>query len=139
MILVDTGAFYALIDKNDVNHTDAKQFYEKVAGKETLCTSLPILTETWLLIDARVGGFFANKLLMSVSQGIVEVLELNRDDLVSALEIENKYHDAGFGFVDSTCFALCEKYGIRSVFTYDRTHFRIYKPDFSEPLELLPG
>lgn len=138
MILIDTGAFYALIDKNDVNHAEAKRFYEKIVGKETLCTSLPILTEAWLLIEARVGGYFANKLWMSVSQGIFEILELNRDDLESALEIENKYHEVGFGFVDSTCFALCEKYRIRKVFTYDRKHFRIYKPNFSESLELLP-
>lgn len=138
MILTDTGAFYALIDRNDVNHDEAKRFYEKIAEKETLCTSLPILTEAWLLIEARLGSYFANKLWMSVSQGIFDILELNRDDLKSALEIENKYHEAGFGFVDSTCFALCEKYRIRNVFTYDRKHFSIYKPNFSESLELLP-
>jgi len=138
MILTDTGAFYALIDRNDVNHDEAKRFYEKIAEKETLCTSLPILTEAWLLIEARLGSYFANKLWMSVSQGIFDILELNRDDLKSALEIENKYHEAGFGFVDSTCFALCEKYRIRNVFTYDRKRFSIYKPNFSESLELLP-
>jgi predicted nucleic acid-binding protein len=138
MILIDTGAFYALIDRNDVNHDEAKRFYGKIAGKETLCTSLPILTEAWLLIEARIGSYFANKLWMSVSQGIFDILELNRDDLKSALEIENKYHEAGFGFVDSTCFALCEKYRIRNVFTYDRKRFSIYKPNFSESLELLP-
>jgi predicted nucleic acid-binding protein len=138
VILIDTGAFYALVDKNDINHADAKRFYKKIAGKETLCTSLPILTETWLLIEARLGSYFANKLWISASKGVFEILELERDDLENALEIENKYHEAGFGFVDSTCFALCEKYKIQKVFTYDRKHFRLYKPSFSDFLDLLP-
>jgi len=138
VILVDTGAFYALIDRNDINHNEAKGFYKKVVGKETLCTSLPVLTEAWLLIEARVGVYFANRLWMSVSQGIFDILELDRDDLVNAFKIENKYRESGFGFIDSTCFALCEKYKIRKVFTYDRKHFGIYKPGFSEILELLP-
>lgn len=138
MIFVDTGALYALIDKNDINHSDAKRFYKGVVGKEAISTSLPILTEAWLLIEARLGKYFANKLWKSASEGIFEILELERDDLSTALEIENKYQKTGFGFVDSTCFALCEKYKIRRVFTYDRKHFGIYKPSFSESLELLP-
>lgn len=138
MILIDTGAFYALIDKNDSNHAEARRFYERIVGKEVLCTSLPILTDAWLLIEARLGSYFANKLWASASKEIFEILELEGGDLESALEIENKYHEAGFGFVDSTCFALCEKYKIHKVFTYDRKHFRIYKPNFSDSLDLLP-
>lgn len=138
MILIDTGAFYALIDKNDLNHTEARRFYEKIAGKEVLCASLPILTEAWLLIEARLGSYFANKLWESASKGVFEILELERGDLERAFEIENKYSKAGFGFIDSTCFALCEKYKINKVFTYDRKHFRIYKPGFSDSLDLFP-
>lgn len=139
MILVDTGAFYALVDKNDINHASARKFYENVVEKKTLVTSFPILTETWLLIEARLGKYFANKLWKSASEGIFEILELQKEDLSRALEIENKYQDAGFGFVDSTCFALCEKHKIYEVFTYDRKHFGIYKPIFTGSLRLLPA
>ncbi len=138
MILVDTGALYALVDQNDIHHSEAKRFYKKVAGKETLCISLPILTETWLLIEARLGRYSANKLWTSVSKGAFEILKLEMDDLENALKIENKYYEADFGFVDSTCFALCEKHKISRVFTYDRKHFAIYKPSFSDSLDLLP-
>ncbi len=138
MILVDSGAFYALIDKNDINHIGARKFYEGIAGKEILCTTIPILTESWLLIEARLGSYFANRLWMSASKGIFEILEIERPDLENALKIESKYQKAGFGFVDSTCFALCEKYKIHKVFTYDRKHFKIYRPSFTDFLELLP-
>jgi len=138
LILVDTGAFYALIDKNDVNHSAAKEFYRSVAGREVLCTSLPVLTEAWLLIDARLGSYFADRLWESVCDGTFEILPLEREDLALALEIESKYSDAAFGFIDATCFALCEKHKLRRVFTYDRKHFSIYKPHFTNALELVP-
>jgi len=138
LILVDTGAFYALVDRNDVNHGSAKKFYRSVAGKKLLCSSLPVLTETWLLIDARLGRHFADRLWKAVCDGACEILPLSREDLVMALEIESKYSDAAFGFVDSTCFALCEKHKLRQVFTFDRKHFSIYRPRFTSALELVP-
>jgi predicted nucleic acid-binding protein len=139
MILVDTGALYALIDRNDMNHTSAKKFYRSLAGSEVFAISLPILTEAWILIDASLGSYFANRLWQSILEGMFEILEMDNRDLKSAVEIEIKYKDSDFGFVDSTCFALCEKHRIRRVFTYDRTHFGIFQPSFSEYLELLPA
>ena len=138
MIFVDTGALYALIDKNDINHSTAKKFYKDVVKKTPLCISLPVMTEAWLLVDARLGTYFAVKLWQSALGGIFDMLELDREDLIAALKIENKYSNAGFGFVDATCFALCEKYKISQVFTYDRKHFAIYRPEFTEFLEIMP-
>lgn len=138
MIFVDTGALYALIDKNDVNHSNARKFYKDAVKRESLSISLPVMTEAWLLVDARLGKYFADKLWQSARDGIFDILELNREDLIAALEIENKYSKAGFGFVDATCFALCEKYKISKVFTYDRKHFGIYRPGFTEFLEIMP-
>lgn len=109
-----------------------------MAGKESLAVSLPILTEAWLLIEARLGHHLADRLWKSVLDGVFELLEIDRDDLGKALEIETKYSKAGFGIVDATCFVLCEKFRIRRVFTYDRRDFTIYRPRFVESLELLP-
>lgn len=139
MILIDTGALYALMDKNDINHSSAKRFYETLAGRDTLSISVPILTEAYLLIDARLGTYFANRLWQSAIEGVFEILELNKNDIRRAFEIERKYQKAGFGFVDSTCFSLCERYRIRKVFTYDRKHFGLYRPTFSRSLDILPG
>lgn len=81
MIFIDTGAFYALVDRNDKNHQRAKTFYQKIAGKEIIATSIAVLVETWL---------------------------------------------------------LCEKYKIEKVFTFDKKHFSIYKPNFLKSLIILP-
>ena len=138
MIFVDTGALYALTDKNDKNHRQARACYEAAIRREVFALSLPVLTESWLLLEARLGCFFANKVWEAVNSGVFEMLDLERDDLKAAWEIEQKYRDAGFGFVDATCFALCEKHKISKVFTYDRKHFALYRPSFTSHLELLP-
>jgi predicted nucleic acid-binding protein len=61
MILVDTGALYALADRNNKNHRQAKKFYGSIVGQEILAISLPVLTESWLLLEARLGRSVANK------------------------------------------------------------------------------
>ncbi|MBC7335608.1 MAG: PIN domain-containing protein [Clostridia bacterium] len=138
MILVDTGALYALVDRNDVNHAQAAEFYRRTAGREAFGITLPVLTEAYLLLEARLGIYYADRLWAAVGEGVFEVLPLEREDLLLALDIQRKYRDAGFGFVDATCFALCERHRLRRVFTYDRKHFSLYKPTFAEALELLP-
>ncbi len=138
MILVDTGAVYALTDRRDANHAGARAFYATVAGQEPLAVTLPVLTESWMLIEARLGAYAANKVWEAVNQGAFEVIDLSRTDLLLARDIEERYRDAGFGFVDATCFAVCERLSLDRVFTYDRKHFGCYKPSSVPALTLLP-
>ena len=138
MILVDTGALYALTDRADVHHADAARFYRSVAGREHLALTLPVLTEAYLLLEARLGSAAARRVWDAVNGGAFEVVDLTRRDLVLAREIEERYADAGLGFVDATCLALCERLSLRRVFTYDRKHFGLYRPSFCPALELLP-
>lgn len=92
-----------------MNHKRAKAFYESVIEKEILVTSIPVLVEAWLLIEARLGAFAANRLWQSILEGLFEILECDHESLKMAFAIEKKYEKAGFGIVDATCFALCEK------------------------------
>jgi predicted nucleic acid-binding protein len=138
MIFVDSGAFYALIDKNDRNHPAAKAFYYKVIEGEILATSLLVITETWLLINARLGSYFANRFIESVAKGLFSLLDLTLTDIKRALEIEYRYKEARFGFIDSSTFALLERHKIKRVFTFDRRHFALYRPTFVSHLEIAP-
>lgn len=139
MILADTGALYALVSGADANHKAAAGWYRQAAGSEQLVLTQPLLTEAWLLIAGRLGAFYADAFWESVVSGTFSVIELGADDLGRALEIERKYEDAGLGFVDATSLAVCERYKISRVFTFDRTHFGIYRPSFVSHLELIPG
>jgi len=137
MILIDTGALYALTDRHDKNHQHATTLYRKFLGRETLGLSLPVLTESWLLIEARLGRAPAHRLWQAVLGGAFDLLEVGSAELQLALEIETKYADVGFGLVDAICFALCERHKIEKVFTYDQKHFSIYRPTFVSTLNLL--
>ncbi|MCL5986896.1 MAG: PIN domain-containing protein [Actinobacteria bacterium] len=139
MILMDSGAIYALIDKNDKNHLSAKKYYSSVVGKEIFVTTVPVITESWLLLSARLGNYFADKIWEPIDNSVFEVLDIERDDFRKAFEIEKKYSDVHFGFIDSTSFAICEKYRIRKVFTFDIKHFSIYRPGFVGSLQIYPG
>ncbi len=138
MILVDTGAIYALTDRNDKNHRQAKEFYASIVRRETLGLPLPVLTESYLLLEARLGHFFANKVWEAAINGVFELLVPTEEDLRTAWRMEQRYAEAELGFVDAVCFALCERYKISKVFTYDRRHFALYRPSFASHLELLP-
>jgi predicted nucleic acid-binding protein len=135
VIFIDTGAFYALVDKNDANHSRALKIYKKIVGKELLCTSIPVMVETWFLLNSRLNSFCADEFLRSTSDGLFELLPMDLNDVNEGLKIKEKYSDSGFSFVDVISFALCEKHGIRKVFTFDK-HFNIYRP-FSGPFIVL--
>lgn len=138
MILADTSGLYALIDRGDVNYRQAAKLFRKFAATERFALTQPVLTESWWLIAARLGSYYADLFWKSVVDGTFALIDLDMNDLGSALEIEDKYSDASLGFVDSTSIAACERYKIKKVFTFDRTHFRIYRPEFTDALELLP-
>jgi len=69
MILVDTGAWYAVCDASDTNHQRAKAFYEKVAGVIPLVTTDAILVDVDVAVSSAAsccstagslrGGYFA--------------------------------------------------------------------------------
>jgi predicted nucleic acid-binding protein len=129
MIFIDTSAFYALIDKNDINHQHAVSIYKKNTINEVLCTSVPVVTETWFLLNSRLSDYCANTFMKSISEGLFELLPVELNDVIDAMRIKEKYIDSAFSFADATSFAICDKNNIRIVFSFDK-HFKIYRPSF---------
>lgn len=138
MILVDTSGAYALVDRSDPNHERAAAFLRAEIHREDFATCLPVLTEAWYLLSVRISAEAADQVLAAVIGGAFHLLEMDRSDLETALEIDRRYREADFGFVDSSCFALCERHRIGRVMTFDRRDFRIYRPTFCDFLELVP-
>ncbi len=55
-IFTDTSAFYALLDRDDANHRQAKRMWADLLGAEnTLVTSNYILVESFALLQNRLG------------------------------------------------------------------------------------
>ncbi len=138
MILVDTGALYALADRNDVHHLEAAAFFQKTQGQEILAIPAPVLTEATLLVEALLGMRPVRALWDDVLDGVFEVLPLSVETLELARKIDRRYADANLGLVDAACLALCEQHQITTVFTYERRDFGLYRPTFAASLTLVP-
>ncbi len=126
MIMVDTGAWYAICDASDRNHGRAKEFYEQVAGTIPLVTTDIILAETWTLLVARLGRPAAITFWQTIREAGIYVVTLEEADIEAAWHILNAFPDQTFSFTDCTTFAAMERLRIERVFTFD-SHFAIYR------------
>ena len=124
-VFVDTGAWYALVDKKDPDHEKAASFIR--ANAFPLITSNFIFSETVTLIRMRLGwtiaADFGKKLRES---GFVSLVSLKDEDEARAWEIFLKYKDKDFSYTDCTSFAFMERLRIDTAFSFD-SHFRAMK------------
>ncbi len=138
MILVDTGALYALGDRDDTHHQQARSFFQGAQKRETFGVPMPVIVEAVLLLEGQLGMRAVRALWDDVINGIFETLQVGHDTFIMARAIDRKYADANLGLVDCTCLALCEQRRISTVFTYDRRDFAMCRPSFVKALTLLP-
>ncbi len=121
-IFVDTGAWYAFIDKKDPDHIHARKFYSN--NTVPFITTNFIFDETVTLLMSRMGwriaGKFGEKLK---SSSFVSLASITYADEERAWQIFMKYKDAGFSYTDCTSFALMERLKIDTAFTFDE-HFK---------------
>jgi len=80
--MVDTGAWYALADTSDVNHRRAKAFYQQVAGDISLVATDAVVTETWLLLTARLGRTAALAFWQTLREAGIRVVCLIENDVL---------------------------------------------------------
>ena len=131
-LFVDTGAWYALVDKNDPDHKSAEHFMTN--NKIPLLTTNFIFDETITLIISRMGWSvardFGQKLKHSKFASIVCVGDEDED---RAWEIFLKYKDKDFSYTDCTSFAVMERLKIDTAFSFD-SHFQTMKFQVMPPL-----
>lgn len=123
-IFADTSAWYAIIDRNDGNHTAALQFIEKL--DRPLLTSNFIIDEILTLVKGRLGYDLAVEIGQKLwNQEIAKVFRVTEEDEQAAWKVFVRYRDKGFSFTDCTSFALMERLKVNTVFAFD-DHFTQY-------------
>ena len=139
-VFLDTGAFYALADRRDRWHAPAVQTYEALFVQYRLLTSEYVLVETWSLLRRRLGREVAHRFWTQLRSGFVELLGVEPEDHDRAYALNAAWPELDFSLVDLTSFALLERLGLRTVFTFDR-HFRVVRlgRDRNRALEVVPG
>lgn len=123
---MDTSAFFALTDRSDVNHAQAKKALARLArdGRELLTTSY-LLDETLTLVRFRIGHRHAVKLGEKLmASAWCRMLEISAELRQAAWEIFVRYGGQSFSFTDCTSFAVMRAMRLSEAFTFDRADFR---------------
>jgi uncharacterized protein len=122
IIFVDTSALYALLDRDDANHSKAKVAWSNALHPDNiLVTTNYVLIESYALIQHRLG---------------VEAARRFHEDMLPVIGVEwivESVHRAGvsaflaasrrkLSLVDCVSFEIMHTLGIKSVFAFD-PHF----------------
>ncbi len=122
-MLLDTGAFVALLDKSEMNHLMCTEIFKEFNG--TLITTEPVLTETVYLIGPSVR---AQILCVDfIVKGGATLIPQSVESLSRASALMEKYEDIPMDFADATLVTLAEEMGINEIFTLDRKGFGAYR------------
>lgn len=125
-LLVDTSGFYAVADRSDAHHGEARAVFESRGAVGDLVTTDHVVVETWMLLRARLSRAAAMRYWDAVMEGGVTVLGVTGDELAHARGIGATWPDQDFSLVDLTSFAAMERRGIEEVLAFDE-HFRVYR------------
>jgi uncharacterized protein len=123
VILVDTSAYFALVDRSDRHHAAAVAFVQ--TNDRPLVTTDLIVIETLNLVQARLGPAPAIALGKRLLAPTTTVLKITDPDLAQAWRLFQRYRDKAFSFTDCTTFALMTRLGLATAFAFD-IHFRQY-------------
>lgn len=72
-----------------------------------------------------------------VKQGRLELLSLDRTDLIAIDKVLGRYADQGFDLADAALMWLAEREGIEKVFTIDSADFAVYRTTDGRALTLI--
>lgn len=121
--LLDTGAFVALLDKNERNHNRCVEFFRGFEGR--LFTTEAVLTEAVYLLGPLVKAQRA--CIDFIINGGATLVPQSAESLAQCATLMEKYRDVPMDFADATLVALAEETDIEEVFTLDKRGFYTYR------------
>jgi len=133
-LLLDTGAFVALMDRSERQHAESVKAFEGWAGP--IVTTEAVLTETLYL----VGPTWEHQriCLEFFLRGAFVLMPSSRKSLRRVAALMEKYRDVPMDFADATLVVLGEELGTNAVFTLDRRGFTVYRLFGRKPFRVIP-
>lgn len=121
-VFVDTSAFYALLDRDDLFHEPARAAWaERIDRGDPMVTSNYVLVETVALAQRRL-GMEAVRGFTDALLAVVTTEWIGEDDHRRALDAVRAAGRRDLSLVDCSSFRVMRRANIRTVFTFDR-HF----------------
>lgn len=118
-ILIDSGAFLAMLDARDKYHSDAQIF---IAAHESESFVIPdtIFAETMTLVKARLGAkaaiLLGERIFLSPR---FQLVRLSDSDHQAVWNIFKQYDDKAWSYADCSLLAMAHRMQITSVFSFD--------------------
>lgn len=133
-LLLDTGAFVALVDRSEQRHTDCVAVLESWA--RPVVTTEAVLTETLYLVGPTWNA--QQVCLEFFLRGAFLLIPSSRKSLQRVVALMEKYYDVPMDFADATLVALGEELQTDQVFTLDHRGFSAYRLHGKKPFRILP-
>jgi predicted nucleic acid-binding protein len=133
-LLLDTGAFVALVDRSEAAHDQCVAALESWTG--TIVTTEAVLTETLYLVGPE---WKAQKVALEfVLRGAFQLFPSSHASMSRVAGLMEKYRNVPMDFADATLVALAEELETDAVFTLDRRGFSVYRFGRRKAFQLLP-
>ena len=123
MIIADTGAIVALIDKSDRHHAALTALYEEAPDRWVLPWA--ILPEVDYLVGSCLGPRAEEAFLADLADGLFHVEWGTEADLARAHEVARRYRSLALGLVDGIVVAIAERLRAEAIATLDLRHFGV--------------
>ena len=133
-ILLDTGAFVALLDRSENHHKRCVEFFSLFSGK--IFTTEPVLTEAMYLLGPSAKAQRA--CIEFIIAGGATLVPQSRASLERAATLMTRYENIPMDFADATLVVLAEETGIHEIFTLDVRGFGTYRVHGNKPFLLRP-
>ena len=121
MIVADTGAIIALLDRDDAHHATLRELCERRPREWRLPWA--ILPEVDYLAAAHLGDAVAAAFLDDVVSGAFSVDWGEPADLERARDLNRRYRSLRLGLVDAVVMAVAERRKASAIATLDVRHF----------------
>lgn len=133
-LILDTGAFVALVDRSEKRHHDCVAVLEDWSGP--VVTTEAVLTETLYLVGP---GWTAQKACLEFFlRGAFILVPSSLVSLRRAAALMEEYEDAPMDFADATLVALAEDLQADRIFTLDRRGFSTYRMSGRRAFRIVP-
>lgn len=118
LIFVDTGAWYALVNRKDPDHKRTRQLIEGSAGR--LLTSNFVLDETVTLCLRRLGHAAAVQVGDALHDPhIVQLVRATAEDEKQAWALFQARSDRHYSYTDCVSFAMMQRLGVNTAAALD--------------------
>ena len=122
-VFVDTSAFYAVLDRDDANHAEAKNIWTKLIREATtFLTNNYVLVETTALLQHRL-SVVAVRIFQEDVVPLLQVDWITEDRHRGGMEAVLAAGRKKLSLVDCVSFQTMRENGVRSAFCFD-AHFR---------------